>query len=271
MPGLDTTRPFTRAQARAAGITAKVLRGPRFRRIFREVYVDASVVDTPRLRVEAALLLHCRAAASHASAARVYELPIPTLPEEHVTVRDPKQRRRREGIRCHCVAGHRSRVVHGIRLSTPEQLFVEMGTLIILVDHVVLGDSMVRRKLTTPERLRKAAASATGHGAVAAREAAAYVRRGVDSPMETRLRMLLVVAGIPEPEINLTIRDVDGEPIRRYDLSWPAARTPSSTTAATTSSARRPGSPTSRDARRATTRAGRCWCSSPTTSTAPPA
>ena len=43
--------------------------------------------------------------------------------------------------------------------------------------------------------------------------------------METRLRMLFVLAGVPEPEINTLIRDGDGEPIRRYDLSWPAART----------------------------------------------
>jgi very-short-patch-repair endonuclease len=55
-------------------------------------------------------------------------------------------------------------------------------------------------------------------------EAARYVRRDVDSPMETRLRMPLVLAGLPEPEINLKIRDDDGEVIRKYDLSYPAAR-----------------------------------------------
>ena len=39
--------------------------------------------------------------------------------------------------------------------------------------------------------------------------------------METRLRMLIVLAGLPEPRVNLTIRDVDGEPVRRFDLSRP--------------------------------------------------
>ena len=56
------------------------------------------------------------------------------------------------------------------------------------------------------------------------RRAAAYVRAEVDSPMETRLRMLLVLAGLPEPSINVKIRAVDGEVLRRYDLSFPTVR-----------------------------------------------
>ena len=36
--------------------------------------------------------------------------------------------------------------------------------------------------------------------------------------------MLLVLAGLPEPIVNLTVRDADGLPARRYDLCWPAAR-----------------------------------------------
>ena len=42
--------------------------------------------------------------------------------------------------------------------------------------------------------------------------------------METLLRMLIVLAGLPEPEINVRIRARDGEVVRRYDLSWPSAR-----------------------------------------------
>jgi hypothetical protein len=42
--------------------------------------------------------------------------------------------------------------------------------------------------------------------------------------MEKRLRMLLVLAGLPEPQVNLSLRDVDGRPLRRYDLCWPSVR-----------------------------------------------
>jgi hypothetical protein len=43
--------------------------------------------------------------------------------------------------------------------------------------------------------------------------------------METRLRMLIVLAGLPEPAVNLILRDELGAPIRRYDLPYRASRT----------------------------------------------
>jgi hypothetical protein len=45
-------------------------------------------------------------------------------------------------------------------------------------------------------------------------------RSGVDSPQETRLRLLLVLAGLPEPSVNLIIRQPDGSWRRRYDMAY---------------------------------------------------
>jgi hypothetical protein len=53
-----------------------------------------------------------------------------------------------------------------------------------------------------------------------ARRAAALVRAGVDSPMETRLRLLIVLAGLPEPEVDHRVHADDGTLLRRYDLSY---------------------------------------------------
>jgi hypothetical protein len=36
--------------------------------------------------------------------------------------------------------------------------------------------------------------------------------------------MLIVLAGLPEPEVNHTLRTADGEPARRYDLSYPTVK-----------------------------------------------
>jgi hypothetical protein len=52
----------------------------------------------------------------------------------------------------------------------------------------------------------------------------ALVRERVDSPMESRLRMLIVLAGLPEPRVNVTYGEEDGLVLRRYDLSWPEVR-----------------------------------------------
>jgi very-short-patch-repair endonuclease len=223
---LDTRRPFSRTAGLAAGIDARVLEGARFQRIFRGVYVDAGVRPTPELRVAAALVpFDDSAFASHVSAARLHGVPIPTLPEEHVTVTERRHRRGRRGIRCHLAAPDDVTTVGGVRVSDPHRMFVELGEVLPLVDLVVVGDHLVRRRLATPQSLRAYCVRGRLRGAAAARVAAGYVRERVDSPMETRLRMLIVLAGLPEPEVNREVRDEYGVPVRRYDLCYPISRT----------------------------------------------
>lgn len=53
-----------------------------------------------------------------------------------------------------------------------------------------------------------------------ARRAASLAREGVDSPQETRLRLLLVLAGLPEPQVNLILRGRDGSWRKRYDVAY---------------------------------------------------
>ncbi len=42
--------------------------------------------------------------------------------------------------------------------------------------------------------------------------------------METRLRMTVVLGGLPRPEAQVTIRDASGRTIGRLDLYYPAER-----------------------------------------------
>jgi hypothetical protein len=219
---LDTSRPFSRQQALAAGITDSALRSSAYRTIHTGIYVAASAELTALDRARAATMpFGERAIASHATAARAWGLPIPTLPDEHVTVLDRKARRSRAGIRCHYAPRHHIRTVEGVRLSSPEQTLVDLASLLPLVELVVVGDHLVRTGLATPRRLRDFCAASTQPGASAARAAVRYVRERVDSPMESRLRMLIVLAGLPEPRVNLLVGDDDGVVKRKYDLCWP--------------------------------------------------
>ncbi len=222
----DPRKPFLRRTALDAGVSPKALRGPGFRLVLPGTYVAAPTVVTPRVRARAALLPYDDGAAwaSHASAARVYDLPSPTIADEHVSVRRAGHRRRHRGVKAHVGRHSATRVVNGVRVTEPLMLFVEMAELLTLVDLVVLGDAMVRRRLVTPEGLVRFCADARHKAASPARRAASYVRRDVDSPMETRLRMLIVLAGLPEPQVNLKVRDAVGEVIRKYDLSYPAVK-----------------------------------------------
>lgn len=222
---LDITRPFPRWQGLRAGISRATLDGPGFQRVLHGVLVAADVQITPRVRAQGALAcFFAHAFASHGTAARVWGAPIETGPGEHVTVPVAGERLRRAGVTCHVRADGRPVSVDGVAVSSLPDLFVELAGDVPLVELVVLGDWMVRRKGITPARLQGACRSAPGVAGRLARQAAAYVRTGVDSPMETRLRLLLVLAGLPEPRVNLTIRDVDGEPVRRFDLSWPEGK-----------------------------------------------
>jgi very-short-patch-repair endonuclease len=123
-------------------------------------------------------------------------------------------------IRCHLAPRHtRVHELNGVRVSTPAQLFVELARYLALVDLVVLGDAIVRRRLSSVSKLKQAAMQCSR-----ASNAARYVRRDVDSPMETRLRMLLVLAGLPEPRVNVRLRDRNGEVVAQFDLCYPEIR-----------------------------------------------
>lgn len=222
---LETRRPFTRADALAAGIPARELRGSRFRRIFTGVYVDARVPDHPLIRAQAALVVHPPTAfASHVTAAQVYGVPTPPHPQQHVTVADPRERTKREGIACHVARTDEVAEVAGVRVSSPSRMFVELASMLSLVDLVVVGDALVRLGRVTPAGLVQACAESERRFASRAARAASYVRGEVDSPMETRLRMLIVLAGLPEPEVNHVLRDEHGRVTRRLDLSYPSVR-----------------------------------------------
>ncbi len=219
----DPSRPFTTEQARRAGLTKAQLAGPAYRTVLRSVHISARTPYAAWHRVAAALMVHpAGAVATHSSAARMMGVPVPPDPYEHVTVTRAEDRRPHHGLRCHAtaMAAAEIQVVRGLRISSPERLFVELARTLALVDAVVAGDWLARNGYLTVRGLRDHCAQASGR----VRRAASYVRERVDSPMETRLRMLLVLAGLPEPLINQEWRTVDGRLVLRLDLSYPGVR-----------------------------------------------
>jgi hypothetical protein len=216
---LDTTRPFTRAQAHQAGLTDGQLRGPGFVQVLRGVYLTSGVTVDSRSRARAALLAHRDGAVLVGStAAALLAVPVPALPTVQVGVLSDAERRPRPGVSS-VVDRRRTELasVDGLSVTSGATLFLQLAAELSLVDLVVAGDAMVRRRMVTLDVLREACRCARGKGVRLARRAAALVRDRVDSPMETRVRLLLVFAGFPEPLVNPTID-------RRYraDLCWAA-------------------------------------------------
>ena len=224
MPEFDPHAPFTTKSGLAAGISPRELAGRGFQRLLFGIHISSARTVTARLRAEAVLLVAGpRAFVSHQTAARVRGVPVPDGEALHATVPDYAARVSRGGIVSHVRPDARHDIVKGIRVSTREDLFVELAAELSLVDLVVVGDHLVRKGLNL-QRLQRAASQVPGRVGKHARAAASYVRERVDSPMETRLRMLLVLAGVPEPEVNREMRNEIGDIVRRFDLCWPSVK-----------------------------------------------
>lgn len=223
MSDLDTSKPFTRAQGRASGLSWRRLAGSEFRRLFHDVYVAARACGPDVLARAAVTAVGDHALVSHHTAAQLWGGVVPHVPMVHLTVPKGHTRAQRDGIEVHA-ADRPAAVVKDIRVTTAAATFVDMARYLSLVDLVVLGDSLVKGGVTTLEALKAAARGHRGRGARLARRAAGCVRADVDSPMESRARMLMVLAGLPEPVVNHALRDVHGTVRRRLDLSYPAHR-----------------------------------------------
>ncbi|MHC5797394.1 hypothetical protein ACVXZ4_14675 [Lacisediminihabitans sp. FW035] len=165
---------------------------------------------------------------SHITAAKLYGIPLPRhleeLPVLHVSVHEPAFPPRVRGV-----IGHRLSVpiaprLHGsFRTVSPARTFTQLAAVLAHDDLVVAGDFLVRRKspLCTMEELRAAVSSmGPARGARAARQALPEVRSGTDSPMETRTRLLIVRAMLPEPVIGYTVRDENADFIGTPDLAY---------------------------------------------------
>jgi hypothetical protein len=223
---LDVCRPFSRAQGRAAGIRLREILGPEFHKILYDSYVSATVPITTRLRARAALDISVPGSyISHQTAAELWGGLVPACSDVHVTVPGEAPRTRRQGIKAHSTRGStKTSTLQGLAIASPTQTFLDLACSLDLVELVVLGDSLVKAKRVTPEDLVAAASEWVGNGVVRARRAARFARKGVDSPKETRLRMLLVLAGLPEPTVNVIIRNPDGSWRMRFDLSYPGLK-----------------------------------------------
>jgi hypothetical protein len=221
---LNTSQPFTRAEALAAGLTDVDLRSRRFQRLFHGLYLQSGLKIGVHQMAAAALHISPRGSyASHETAAALWGASVGDLSEVHVSVPKGSSRSERRGIVAHrATTDQNPRLCNGLLVSEPTRIFLELAAARIdLLDLVALGDSLVRLKRTTPAALVEEADGYLGKGSRLARRAATYVRAGVDSPRESRLRLLIVLGGLPEPRINYILREVNGDWSQRLDLCYP--------------------------------------------------
>lgn len=223
---LDTSQPFTHAEARAAGISDRALRGPAYRRVFPNVYVASAIPDTLVVTCRAALrILPSDAVFSHQTAARLWGGVVPEDPNVHVAFTRAVSCTL-PGIKVHRFINAFARDArrHGLPVTTPEQTVIHLARPLDLVELTACADQLIRRRVTTQPDLVTAANGYHGQGRRLARQAGLLCRDRVDSGPETRVRLLLVLAGLPEPVVNHAVLRPDGTVEYRLDLSFPDQR-----------------------------------------------
>ena len=216
--------PFTRAQAEDAGLTRRDLEGSQFRRVRTGVYVSADVPDSVKLRAQAAMLVAPdKGVISHSTAAWLWGATHLTDPRIHLSY-TRNVRSTLDGVVCHRFLRPFD-VCHrlGLSTTTPDQTFVHCALAYGLLDVVALGDRLVKHDpdcATSVESLRGFSEGWAEQGRANARRAAELVRPGVDSTPETFLRLLIVLGGLPEPEVNILLHYEDGSVRRRIELGF---------------------------------------------------
>jgi hypothetical protein len=183
-----------------------------------------------------ALTLRTREVFSHDTAARLWGMPLPrewSADEPvHVSVAAPDRARSGRNVIGHQISHpelHRRGLAHGLPVLDPVSVWVQLGGRVAPEWLVAAGDYLVRiPPFTTDDRrpfariddLTQAAWASSSPGARAARRMAALVREGSDSPRESELRVAIVRAGLPEPELAAEIRGETGEFVARVDMLY---------------------------------------------------
>jgi hypothetical protein len=205
-------------------VSKEQLRAEAWCRLFRDVYVRADVEVTHALRCRAAaLILPPTAVFSGRSAAYLHGAHLLVDADAPVEVTVNRKLRKRAGI-----AVRRSDLsdddivpVRGLRGTTPVRTAFDLARQPGLEDGVVAVDALLTiRRVTIEQVAAYAAARGTWPGASRVAVVLALAVPGAESPMETRLRLVLVRAGLPVPALQHRVYDSQGHRVARLDLAY---------------------------------------------------
>jgi hypothetical protein len=113
----------------------------------------------------------------------------------------------------------------GLPTTSALRTAVNLGGRDPLTEGVVYAELFLHARLVTIAELRRYVAEhPRAKGIARLRRVVDLAEPKAESPMETRLRMLLLLAGLPRPEVQVSIHDDQGNPLGRPDLLYRAQR-----------------------------------------------
>jgi hypothetical protein len=170
---------------------------------------------------------------THTTAALLLGLPVPIrlarLRPVHVGVVAPAS-----AMEARDIVGHSLRVDPDdlvdrwpLRLTGAARTWLDLAALLTLGELVAVGDHLVYWEspiLTRGELADALERYPSRSGLRRARAALPLLRTRSESPRESMLRVIIVLAGLPEPECNYNVFDEQGQFLARGDLVYPEYR-----------------------------------------------
>jgi hypothetical protein len=224
-------RPFTVATGAAYGVTKSMLRGDEWWQVIRGVWAHKTLPDTKETRFAALeLVLNERTVICGLTAAWA---------GFDIDVQDPRsgllwvgyaadawlKPRRGFVLRKLDLEPADIQAFRGTRMTTWLRTAFDYARWLSLVEAVVVVDSLAHLGAITLAEL--SAYLATHRGVAGAKQVAAVIDLAdprSESPMETRVRLLLVLSGLPRPESQVIIETENGKFVARADLGYPEKR-----------------------------------------------
>lgn len=114
--------------------------------------------------------------------------------------------------------------VRGFRATAPSLTLAGLCLHRSAVEALVAIDKAVQLGLTNAGVLGQYAEASKGRPSAARLRSLALLAAPAESPMETRLRWLLIQAGLPQPEVQANLCDSAARFVARADLYYPVAR-----------------------------------------------
>lgn len=217
--------------AHAAGINDRQLRHPAVERLSRDTYLPRALSGDLRQRLAAVMLTAPGGAVlSHITAAVLWGIQVPLQPahDRRVDLIVPSASR---------AESRRDRRVHRLPLAADDvtragpfpvtvmaRTWRDLAARLEPPALLAVTDQLLARGCPLGELRAQLERRPTGRGSARARSVLPVADPRAESPMESVLRWLLHVGGLPAPDLQFTVRSAGGAFLARADLAWPDCR-----------------------------------------------
>jgi len=223
-----TRGPFTVADAKRAGLDRWHLEASCWKRLGPETYVWRQLPDAPVHRLEAARRrLPPGAAFSGLTAAWLHGADVDPCDPIEATVHPEAGVSGRSGmVLRRSVLGKGEVVdVRGMPATSLVRTLAEVCCRLSFIEAVVVLDAALHARRIRLQKLSAWAERNAGHRGVRnLRRVIDHAEPATESPMESRLRMILVLGGLPRPKEQVAIHDRWGRFLGRPDLFYEKPR-----------------------------------------------